>query len=110
MYAWRGALLVCSGIVLNGAIAGALMRPVREKVIENVTESKHVDVVQPSETGDDSVGGNGFEDFIEGTTNDNRTCNENDICNGISNSLQTSVCSESLKTNLKEGQQLYNTS
>ena len=29
-YAWRGALLVCSGIVLHGAVAGSLMRPVKE--------------------------------------------------------------------------------
>ena len=29
-YAWRGALLVCSGIVLHGAVAGALMRPASE--------------------------------------------------------------------------------
>ena len=29
-YAWRGALLVCSGIVLHGAVVGALMRPASE--------------------------------------------------------------------------------
>ena len=30
VYAWRGTLLVCSGIVLHGAVAGALMWPASE--------------------------------------------------------------------------------